>query len=320
VLVDVKRARVVLATVVGVTLVHGVAFAQATGETNASTKPSLNWVFDLAILIALGFLAFIGFVALYYTLAVVARSRRFAAPTPVTVGAPASVGAPAPAAASAAPAAAPAAPAAPAAAPSPAPAAAAQSAAPAAAAPRAPAATGGLPRIDPNNLPDGIDVVARGRLKKLAVFQERGQEPPADLIESLKPVLAQMGGGAPAAEAPAPPAEPAPAPPAAEPPAAEPPAAPAPPAPAAEAAPPEPPAPAPAEPPAAAAPAEAAAPAPAAATSSGGIPHVDLNNLPSGIDAVTRGRLKKLAVLQERGQEPPADLIESLKPVLDQMG
>jgi hypothetical protein len=45
-----------------------------------------------------------------------------------------------------------------------------------------------------------------------------------------------------------------------------------------------------------------------------------LNNLPDGIDAVTRGRLKKLAVLQERGQEPSAELVESLKPVLEQMG
>jgi hypothetical protein len=52
----------------------------------------------------------------------------------------------------------------------------------------------------------------------------------------------------------------------------------------------------------------------------GGLPHIDPNNLPAGIDAVTRGRLKKLAVLQERGDALPADLIEKLKPVLDQMG
>ena len=52
--------------------------------------------------------------------------------------------------------------------------------------------TGGLPRIDPNNLPDGIDAVAKGRLKKLAIFQERGQAPPADLVEKLKPILDQM--------------------------------------------------------------------------------------------------------------------------------
>ena len=51
---------------------------------------------------------------------------------------------------------------------------------------------GGLPHIDPNNLPDGIDAVAKGRLKKLAVFQERGQAPPADLVEKLKPILDQM--------------------------------------------------------------------------------------------------------------------------------
>jgi NADH-quinone oxidoreductase subunit I len=51
---------------------------------------------------------------------------------------------------------------------------------------------GGLPRIDPNNLPDGIGPVERGRLKKLAVFQERGQAPPADLVENLKPILDQM--------------------------------------------------------------------------------------------------------------------------------
>jgi NADH-quinone oxidoreductase subunit I len=65
--------------------------------------------------------------------------------------------------------------------------------APAAAAPAAPAADlGGIPRIDPNNLPDGIGPVERGRLKKLAVFQERGQAPPADLVENLKPILDQM--------------------------------------------------------------------------------------------------------------------------------
>ncbi len=53
-------------------------------------------------------------------------------------------------------------------------------------------ATGDLPRIDPNNLPDGIGPVERGRLKKLAVFQERGQAPPADLVENLRPILDQM--------------------------------------------------------------------------------------------------------------------------------
>jgi nucleoid-associated protein YgaU len=136
-------------------------------------------------------------------------------------------------------------------------------------------------------------------LKKLAVLQERGQEPPAELLTELKTVLDQMGGAAapaaPAAEA-APPAEaPAAAAPAEAAPAAEP-------APAAEA-------------PAAEAPAAAA---PAADT--GGLPRIDPNNLPDGIDAVTRGRLKKLAVLQERGDTPSADLVEKLKPVLDQMG
>jgi NADH-quinone oxidoreductase subunit I len=64
--------------------------------------------------------------------------------------------------------------------------------APAAAAPAPAADLGGLPRIDPNNLPDGIGPVERGRLKKLAVFQERGQAPPADLVENLKPILDQM--------------------------------------------------------------------------------------------------------------------------------
>jgi hypothetical protein len=58
----------------------------------------------------------------------------------------------------------------------------------------APAATGGVPHIDPNNLPDGIDVVTRGRLKKLAIFQERGEQPPADLLEKLAPVLEQLKG------------------------------------------------------------------------------------------------------------------------------
>ena len=91
------------------------------------------------------------------------------------------------------------APAAPAAEAAPAPAEAAPAPAEAAppAAPAAPAAaadTGGLPRIDPNNLPDGIGPVERGRLKKLAVFQERGQQPPADLVENLRPILDQMSG------------------------------------------------------------------------------------------------------------------------------
>jgi NADH-quinone oxidoreductase subunit I len=72
---------------------------------------------------------------------------------------------------------------------------AAEPATPAAAEAPAPAAdTGGLPRIDPNNLPDGIGPVERGRLKKLAVFQERGQQPPADLVENLRPILDQMSG------------------------------------------------------------------------------------------------------------------------------
>jgi NADH-quinone oxidoreductase subunit I len=53
---------------------------------------------------------------------------------------------------------------------------------------------GGLPRIDPTNLPDGIGPVERGRLKKLAMLQERGQTPPADLVANLKPLLDQMGG------------------------------------------------------------------------------------------------------------------------------
>jgi hypothetical protein len=159
-----------------------------------------------------------------------------------------------------------------------------------------------LPRVDPNNLPDGIDAVTRGRLKKLAVLQERGQTPPADLVKELEPILATMGGAPAAAAAPvsAPPPAPTPAPA---------------PAPAAE--------PSPAAPePAPAAPA-AEAPAPAAggpAADTGGLPRIDPNNLPAGIDAVTRGRLKKLAVFQERGQAPPADLVEALKPVLDQMG
>jgi NADH-quinone oxidoreductase subunit I len=75
--------------------------------------------------------------------------------------------------------------------------------APEAAAPNAPeraaaaaqTATGGLPHIDPNNLPAGIGPVERGRLKKLAVFQERGQAPPADLIANLQPILDQMKNG-----------------------------------------------------------------------------------------------------------------------------
>jgi NADH-quinone oxidoreductase subunit I len=101
-----------------------------------------------------------------------------------------------------APAAAPTAATAPAAAPAEAPAAEASAPEPAAA-PSAPAAAepapagdlGGLPRIDPNNLPDGIGPVERGRLKKLAVFQERGQAPPADLVANLRPILDQMTSG-----------------------------------------------------------------------------------------------------------------------------
>jgi hypothetical protein len=279
-----------------------IALAQTPSEP---IKPNLNWVFLLSIVTGLGFLAFIGFVVLYYVFAVVARQRKFAttavvmapATAPVAAPAPAPVPAAAPAPAAAAPAAAPAAPA-----PAPAPAAPAAPAEPAAPAPAAaaPATTGGVPRIDPNNLPDGIDAVTRGRLKKLAVLQERGQEPPADLLKELAPVLGQVTPAAAPAAAPAPAAA-APAP-----------AAEAAPAPAAEAPPAEAPAAAPAEP---AAP--AAAPAPAAST--GGLPRIDPNNLPDGIDAVTRGRLKKLAVFQERGQEPPADLVENLKPILDQM-
>jgi NADH-quinone oxidoreductase subunit I len=79
----------------------------------------------------------------------------------------------------------------------------AEAAAPQAAEPTAPAAAeapapaadlGGLPRIDPNNLPDGIGPVERGRLKKLAVLQERGEQPKADLVEKLRPILDQMSG------------------------------------------------------------------------------------------------------------------------------
>lgn len=277
-------------------LVHTAAAAQTSPAV--STEPNRNWVFLLSLLILAGFLAFIGFVALYYTLAVVARNRRFATQAVTVAHAPA--GTASPGSAPPAPAPAPATPAAPPAAPAPAPAA-TPAAAPAAAPKAAPAATGGVPRIDPNNLPDGIDAVTRGRLKKLAVLQERGQEPPAELLEELKGVLAGLG-GAPAAEAPA--AEP----PAAETPALE--------APAAQATAAEPAAEAPAaEEPAAEAPAAEAAPA-----STGGLPHIDVNNLPDGIDAVARGRLKKLAIFQERGQEPPADLVESLKPILDQIG
>jgi hypothetical protein len=266
------------------------AFAQLTEEP----KPNLNWVFLLSVVTFLGFLAFLGFVGLYYLFAVIARNRKFAT-TAVAAGgpatAPAATPAPAPVPAAAAAPAAPAAPAAAPAAAAPAPAAPAP-ASPAPAAPAAaPASTGGVPRIDPNNLPDGIDAVMRGRLKKLAVLQERGQEPPAELLKELESVLGQVTpAAAPAAAAPAAQAAPA--------------------APAEQAAP----APAAAE--QAAAP--AAAPAPAADT--GGLPHIDPNNLPDGIDAVTKGRLKKLAVFQERGQAPPADLVEKLKPVLDQMG
>jgi NADH-quinone oxidoreductase subunit I len=76
-----------------------------------------------------------------------------------------------------------------------------------AAAPQAPAAapthaaaseapapdTGGLPRVDPNNLPAGIGPVERGRLKKLAKMQEEGRKPPDDLVANLRHLLDQMG-------------------------------------------------------------------------------------------------------------------------------
>jgi formate hydrogenlyase subunit 6/NADH:ubiquinone oxidoreductase subunit I len=52
--------------------------------------------------------------------------------------------------------------------------------------------TFGLPRVDPMNLPDGINAVERGRLKKLAVFQERGHQPPEDLVQNLKHLLDRM--------------------------------------------------------------------------------------------------------------------------------
>jgi NADH-quinone oxidoreductase subunit I len=67
---------------------------------------------------------------------------------------------------------------------------------PTAAAPPAPATDlGDVPRIDPNNLPDGIGPVERGRLKKLAELQHQGKAPttdPVDLIAVLKPILDQM--------------------------------------------------------------------------------------------------------------------------------
>ncbi len=56
---------------------------------------------------------------------------------------------------------------------------------------------GDVPRIDPNNLPDGIGPVERGRLKKLAELQHQGKAPttdPVDLVAVLKPILDQMRG------------------------------------------------------------------------------------------------------------------------------
>jgi len=63
----------------------------------------------------------------------------------------------------------------------------------------------------------------------------------------------------------------------------------------------------------------AAASTPAAAPDTGGLPRVDPNNLPAGIGPVERGRLKKLAKMQEEGRTPPADLVANLKHLLDQM-
>src|SRR5688572_15074467 len=141
---------------------HGIAYAQA--ETTEVGTVNKNWVYLLAIAVLGGFLAFIGFVAVYYAFAVVARNRRFATQAVAVSYAPAGAAPARAAAPAAAPAAAQAPAAAPAAAPAQAPAAAAPAAKPAAPA-AAPAgqAAGGVPRIDPNRLPDGIDAVTRGR-------------------------------------------------------------------------------------------------------------------------------------------------------------
>jgi len=289
----------------------GIAFAQEAEEVG----PNLNWVFYMALIIGVGFVAFIAFSVIYYLLAVVARNRKFAtqaaapAPAPARAPAPAAVpAAQAPAQAAAPAAAAPAAP-------TEAPAAPTEAPPQPAAAPSAPAPTGapagGVPKIDPLQLPDGIDAVTRGRLKKLAVLQERGQAPPKELIEQLKGVLEEMSGGTVDVEAAA--SAPASAP-QAQPTAEQAPAAVAP---AAE------PAPAEQAPPAAEQPAaETQQPAAEAEQATGdthGLPRIDPMRLPDGIDAVARGRLKKLAILQERGTPPPADLVEALKPILDQM-
>ncbi len=108
----------------------------------------------------------------------------FVAPATVVAGAPAAPATQAPAAEASAPGA------------ELAPAAAPAEAAPAQPAAAAPAADlGDVPRIDPNNLPDGIGPVERGRLKKLAELQQQGKAPttdPVDLLEVLKPILDQM--------------------------------------------------------------------------------------------------------------------------------
>jgi NADH-quinone oxidoreductase subunit I len=111
---------------------------------------------------------------------------------PVATAAPAAVPVAAPAAAAETPA--PAAEAAPAAA-EPAPPQPAAEAAPPAAEAAPPADLGDVPRVDPSNLPDGIGPVERGRLKKLAELQHRGEAPttdPVDLVAVLKPILDQM--------------------------------------------------------------------------------------------------------------------------------
>jgi hypothetical protein len=56
---------------------------------------------------------------------------------------------------------------------------------------------GDVPRIDPTHLPEGIGPVERGRLKKLAELQHRGEPPttdPVDLVAVLKPLLDQIRG------------------------------------------------------------------------------------------------------------------------------
>jgi NADH-quinone oxidoreductase subunit I len=79
-------------------------------------------------------------------------------------------------------------------------------------------------------------------------------------------------------------------------------------------------APAPEAPSEAPAPASAAAPAaPSGGADVSAVPQIDVMNLPDGLGPVERGRLKRLDALIRHNRPVPQDLLDNLKPILDQM-